>query len=68
MLLFTEPAGRNALVNTTTVWPEFPLVGTKANGYSAQPAADVNCAGSPNQLGHVIVIAMQVQNLCCCNE
>jgi hypothetical protein len=66
-LLCTEQAAHNAHVNTTTVWPAFPLVGMKANGYNALRAVAANCAGFQTLSVHVIVIAMQAQSLYCCN-
>jgi hypothetical protein len=44
-LLYTEQAGRNALVNTMTVWLAFLLAGMKANGYNALQVVAANCAG-----------------------
>jgi hypothetical protein len=64
-LLCTEQAGRNVLVNTTTVWPVFLLDGTKANGYNDQLVAAVNCAGSQTLWVRAIVIASQAQSPYC---
>jgi hypothetical protein len=63
--LCTEQVGPNVLANITTVWPVFLLVGMRANGYSAQQVAAVNCAGFQTLLAHAIVIAMQAQSPSC---
>jgi len=65
MLLFTEQVGRNVLVNTTTVWRVFLLVGMKVNGYNDQREAAVNCVGSLTLWARAIVIATQAQSLYC---
>jgi hypothetical protein len=66
-LLCTEQVARNVLANTTTVWLAFLLAGMKANGYNAQQAVAVNCAGFQTRWVHVIVIATQAQSPCCYN-
>jgi hypothetical protein len=53
------------LASTTKVWPAFLLAGMKANGYNAQQAVAVNCAGFQTRWVHVIVIATQAQSPCC---
>jgi hypothetical protein len=66
-LQYTELAGRNALVNTMTVWLAFPLAGMKVNGYNAQQVAAVNCAGFQTPLAHAIVTDTQAQSPFCYN-